>query len=81
MLKVYGGLDDVVDVKWRAAIGAAGVMLDVLYFVELGVNSSPGGLVGHRCASTGDAVDDEDGVGHGIGRDQFDVGFLWEIVH
>ena len=81
MLEVYGCLDEVVDVEWRAAVGAAGVVLYVLYFMEPGVDSSPGRLIGHGGARAGDTVDDEDGVGHGIGGDEFDVGLLWETVH
>jgi hypothetical protein len=69
MLEVDGRLDEVVDVEWRAAVGAAGVVLDVLYFMKPGVDSSPGRLIGYGSTCAGDTVDDEDGVGHRIGGD------------
>ena len=45
MGKIDGGLDEGVNVKRRAAVGTAIVVLDLLYFVLFGVDSAPNRLI------------------------------------
>ena len=47
VLIVDGGLDEVVKVERRAAVGATVVLVDVLDVVESRLHASPGRLVGH----------------------------------
>ena len=69
MLEMDGDLDEVVNVERGAPVGASVVVFDLFNFVPLGVDPPPNCFIRYGCACTRDAVDDEDGVGHGIGGD------------
>lgn len=69
MLEMDGDLDEVVNVERGAPVGASVVVFDLFNFVPLGVDPPPNGFIRYGGACTRDAVDDEDGVGHGIGGD------------
>ena len=81
MLKVDSGLYEAVNVERRTTVGAAVVAANLLDCAVPRVYLAPGGPVGHGGTSARDAVDDKDGVGHGVRGDQLYARLFHKVRH
>ena len=81
MLIVDCHLDDVVDIERRTSIGTVVLVFDLFRIIFFRVDLPPRRLIRHRCTCTRNAIDDENGVGHGIGGYKFDIGLFGGSGH